>query len=63
MTTYNELLAFRDGAGEIRLVDPAPVSAVELIGDQKGIRAMLAAVVDTPVTGPIFAVLRGGKHD
>ena len=63
MTTYSELLVFRDRTGEIRLVDSAPVSAVELVGDQKGLCAMLKDAVNTPVAGPVFAVIEGGKHD
>ena len=62
MTTHKELLAFRDNAGEIRLVDAAPSSAVGLVKDQAVLRAMLAAAVAISVTGPIFAVVKGDKR-
>ena len=62
MTTHKELLAFRDNAGEIRLVDAAPSSAVELVKDQAVLRAMLATAVAISATGPIFAVVKGGKR-
>ena len=62
MTTHKELLAFRDNTGEIRLVDAAPSPAVELVKEQAVLRAMLAAAVAISVTGPIFAVVEGGKR-
>lgn len=62
MTTHKELLAFRDGTGEIRLVDAAPSPAVELVRDQAALHTMLATAVDIPVTGPILAVVVGGKR-
>ena len=62
MTTHKELLAFRDNAGEIRLVDAAPSSAVELVKDQAVLRAMLAAAVAISAAGPIFAVVKGDKR-
>lgn len=63
MTAYKELLAFRDDTGEIRLVDSAPASAVELVKDQAALRAMLATAVGISATGPLFAVVVGGKRD
>lgn len=62
MTTHKELLAFRDDTGEIRLVDSAPESAVELVRDQAALRAMLATVAAITATGPIFAVVEGDKR-
>ena len=61
MTAHKELLAFRDNAGEIRLVDASPSPAVELVKEQAVIRAMLAAAVAISVTGPILAVIKGDK--
>ena len=62
MMTHKELLAFRDNTGEIRLVDATPSSAVELVKDQAVLRAMLATAVAISATGPIFAVVEGGKR-
>ena len=61
MTTHKELLAFRDNAGEVRLVDASPSPAVELVKEQAALRAMLAAAVAISVIGPIFAVVKGGE--
>lgn len=61
MTTHKELLAFRDDAGEVLLVDAAPVSAVELVQDQSVLKAMLEDEIAVSVTGPILAVVEGGK--
>ena len=61
MTTHKELLAFRDNAGEVRLVDASPSPAVELVKEQAVLRAMLAAAVAISVAGPIFAVIKGDK--
>lgn len=59
---HKELLAFRDNTGEIRLVDTAPLSAVELVKDQAVLREMLATAAAISATGPIFAVIEGGKR-
>ena len=61
MTTHNELLAFRDNAGEVRLVDASPSPAVELVKEQAVLRAMLADDVAISVAGPILAVIKGDK--
>lgn len=63
MTTHKELLAFRDNAGEVRLVDASPSPAVELVGDQKGLCTILEDAIGTPVAGPMLAVIQGGKRD
>ena len=62
MTIHKELLAFRDKDGEMRFVDSAPVSAVELVKDQQSLRTMLADAVDISAAGPVFAVVIGGKR-
>lgn len=61
MMRHKELLAFRDNAGEVRLVDSAPVSAVELVQDQSVLSAMLVGEIAVSATGPILAVIEGGK--
>lgn len=61
MTTHKELLAFRDNTGEVRLVDSAPVSAVELVQGQSVLSAMLVGEIGVSAAGPILAVVEGGK--
>lgn len=63
MTTHKELLAFRDNTGEVRLADSAPISAVGLVQDQSALRAMLVRDIAVSATGPILAIVEGGKND